>query len=129
MSHFTKTLNLVRRYGVLSSFTLLIVITTLSLTPAMEPSPITGLDKVHHLLAYSALTFPISLSYHPRHRFIFWFSSVWGGMIEIIQPIVGRQADTIDALVNSFGALLGIGIAIITIKALDKVPSLSDEHS
>jgi VanZ family protein len=127
MSHFIKSIELLKQYGVFCSFLLLVVITILSLTPVVQEVPITGIDKVLHLLAYCALTFPISLSYSPRYRFIFWFSCLWGGIIEIIQPIVGRQADTIDALVNTIGVFFGIVLASILLKTLDTNPSPSDE--
>lgn len=128
MSLLLKTHNLLHQYGTLCSFFVLIVITVLSLIPVTQEPPMTGIDKINHLVAYCALTFPISLSYYPRNKIIFFFSCCWGALIEILQSHVGRQADTIDGIVNSIGALLGIALAVLVIKALGTTPSPSNKQ-
>lgn len=120
-------LRLSHRYGVVISVLFLCAITVLSFIPVTQEPPMNGVDKIEHFIAYAALTFPIALSYHPRYKSIFWCACIWGMMIEIIQPYVGRQADTIDAVINAIGAGLGIFIAHKAFTVLDKVPSPFDE--
>lgn len=86
-----------------------------------------NIDKIEHIIAYAACTMPISLAYHPRYKTIFWFACIWGAMIEILQPYVGRQADTVDAIVNTVGAGLGIVMAQKVFIFLCTSPLPSDE--
>ena len=116
-----------RQYGVVTSIFFLLIITILSLIPVSQEPPMNNIDKIEHLVAYAAFTAPISLAYHPRYKSIFWFACIWGMLIEIVQPYVGRQADTIDAVINALGAGVGIIIARYFFKILCTNPSLSDE--
>ena len=131
MTTFTSLLipliRFAKQYGVSISFLFLLVITILSFIPVTEEPPINGVDKIEHLIAYSALTLPASLAYHPRTKHIFWFACIWGMMIEIIQPYFGRQADTIDAVINVLGAGIGIALSGYLIKLLCTDPLPSDE--
>ena len=114
-------------YGVPISGLCLLVITILSFIPVSQQAPISNIDKIEHLVAYAAFTMPISLAYHPRYKAIFWFACLWGMMIEILQPYAGRQADTIDAIINAVGAGAGVIIAQYIVMVLCTDPLPSDE--
>ena len=116
-----------RQYGVSISGLCLLIVTILSLIPISQEAPMNNIDKIEHLVAYAACTMPISLTYYPRYKTIFWFACIWGIMIEILQPYVGRQADTIDAMVNALGAGLGVIIARYIFMVLCTNPLPSDE--
>ena len=117
--------NLLKKYGVSVSGLFLLIITVLSFVPVTQEPPMNGIDKIEHLIAYAALTIPISLAYHPRYKTIFWFVCIWGMMIEILQPYVGRQADTMDAIINGIGAGIGIVFAryLFNVAYMDPSPS------
>ena len=126
-SFLIRTTSQVQQYGVPISGIFLLIITILSFIPVSQEPPMNNIDKIEHLIAYAALTMPISLAYHPRHKHVFWFACIWGMLIEIFQPYVGRQADTMDAVINAVGAYLGILFAQYLFRALYTSPSLSDE--
>ena len=117
--------NLLKKYGVSISGLFLLIITVLSFVPVTQEPPMNGIDKIENLVAYAALTIPISLAYHPRYKTIFWFVCIWGMMIEILQPYVGRQADTMDAIINGIGAGIGIVFAryLFNVAYMDPSPS------
>ena len=126
-SFLIRAINQVQQYGVPLSGLFLLTITVLSFIPVSQEPPMNNIDKIEHLIAYAALTTPISLAYHPRQKNIFWFACIWGMLIEIFQPYVGRQADTMDAVINAVGAYLGILFAQYLFRVLYISPSQSDE--
>ena len=127
MLFFHKLPNFICRYGVLLSMALLIVITIYSLTPITEEPTQNGWDKVMHIFAYLCFSFPISVSYYPRTKYIALFTILWGAGIECIQPFFGRQADIIDAFSNALGSYLGIALASLVVRILCTNPSRFDE--
>ena len=126
-SFLIRAISQVQQYGVPLSGLFLLIITILSFIPVSQEPPMNNIDKIEHLIAYAALTMPISLTYHPRQKNIFWFACIWGMLIEIFQPYVGRQADTIDAVINVVGAYVGILFARYLFRVLCTSPSPSDE--
>lgn len=126
-SFLIRATSQVQQYGVPISGIFLLIITILSFIPVSQEPPMNNIDKIEHLIAYAALTMPISLAYHPRQKHIFWFACIWGMLIEIFQPYVGRQADTMDAVINAVGAYVGILVAQYLFRVLYTNPSLSDE--
>lgn len=64
-------------------------------------------DKLYHLVAFAALTFPSALLHRPLSRVVLIFAILFGGLIELIQPYVGRTASWEDLLADILGALLG----------------------
>ena len=90
-------------------------IAALTLTPVSAPSPIAHSDKVYHLVAFAALAFPTSV-FQPR-----WlplalpFFVIFAGLIEIVQPFVGRTGSFFDAAADIAGIFLGVVILIVVI--------------
>ncbi len=84
------------------------VIAVLTLTQLLGPqSGVPGSDKAHHLLAFAALAFPLAVA---RPRLAPWVVLGvvgYGGLIEIIQPYAGRQAEWGDLVADTGGAILG----------------------
>lgn len=76
-------------------------------------SPVAGgNDKLQHFLAFAGLSMPISLA---RPRWAIWtvvLALVYGGVIEVIQPFVGRDRSLLDLLADVMGASCGAGLAI-----------------
>jgi len=97
--------------GVSAFLTLVIAVLTLA--------PVSGLpgvhvsDKVYHALAFGALAFPVTVV-RPR----WWAATVlviaaYGGVIELVQPLVGRSMELQDWLADIIGALLGAGAGVV----------------
>ena len=83
-----------------------IAVLTLAQLPVHQ-NGVPGSDKLHHLLAFAALAFPLSAA---RPRLAPWVVLGvvgYGGLIEIIQPYTGRQAEWGDLVADAGGALLG----------------------
>ncbi len=89
---------------------ILAAITVLSLIPLPEDHG-TGdyleSDKVQHLIAYGAAALPAALV-RPRHWWlVLAVVALWGGLVELAQPLVGREANWADFAANAGGVGLG----------------------
>jgi hypothetical protein len=85
-----------------------IAVLTLAPMPAGGPA---GSDKVYHVLAFACLAFPLPLV---RPRLTLWVILgviAYGGIIEMIQPFFGRQAEWADLVADGVGAILGAIVA------------------
>lgn len=106
-----KIVNFLSIYWLAITAVLITVITVLSLTPLDELPTAPGSDKIHHLIAYAALSLPISLRKPKYWCFIIIFFLAYSGLIEIIQPYVNRYGEWLDMAANSLGIAFGILIA------------------
>ena len=94
------------------------LIVTLTLTVAMlwpldapPPAP-NGSDKVLHLIAFAALSFPLARTKRFGLIPVFIGGSVFGGIIEAVQPSFGRSADLQDLFADILGVGFGIAMAL-----------------
>ena len=71
------------------------------------PNPY-GTDKILHLFVFSALVFPFSRSGRLKPLPIFIFASVFGGVIEILQPSFERNMEMSDWVADNLGIAIGI---------------------
>ena len=92
----------------------LTIIVTLTLTVAMlwpleapPPAP-KGSDKLVHLIAFAALSFPLARTGRFGLIPVFVGASAFGGAIELIQPGFNRSADLNDWVADIIGVILGI---------------------
>ncbi|KJS43802.1 VanZ family protein [Roseovarius sp. BRH_c41] len=73
-------------------------------------APPMGLDKAAHVLAFGLLVLPMAAR-HPKHWRLIWVAALtYGGLIEIVQPYVGRGAEWADLFADGLGAACGIGL-------------------
>lgn len=95
------------------SLALTLVIGVLTLMPQpVRPMRLHGIDKLYHLLAFAALTFPTGFL-RPRMLVAAGvLALLYGGAIEIIQPAVGRSRELADLLADGVGILLGIALGL-----------------
>jgi VanZ family protein len=102
-----------RRVGIVLSVLALVILTVLLLLPS-DKTPQTGTvsDKVLHAVGYFGLCLPVLLVWPAIWRWVLALAALHGGMIEIIQPSVGRSAEFADFLANLFGAGLAVLVAL-----------------
>lgn len=90
------------------SATIILVVSVgdLTLAPIQNPC-VPRTNKSNHLLAFLALAFPLSFS---RPRIAPWVAlaaAAYGGAIEVIQPLVGRDKELLDLLGDTACGILG----------------------
>ena len=95
------------------TYLIFIIITFLSLYPLQEQPNIPGSDKIHHLIAYSALAIGVGLRRPSNYVLIIIFFSFYSGLIEIIQPYLNRFREVEDFLFNNLGILIGLTLGIV----------------
>ena len=83
----------------------------LSLSPldALPPAP--GGDKLHHFIAYGALSFPVCFVKSPHQRLFLIGFILLGGFIELVQPYVNRYGEWADFGANLAGVIIGYLLA------------------
>ena len=92
----------------------LTVFVTVTLTVGMlwpldaSPPVPDGSDKIVHLIAFAALSFPLSRTGRFGLFPVFMGASVFGGLIELIQPNFNRSADINDWIADIMGVVVGI---------------------
>ena len=86
-----------------------LILTTAMLWPLDAPPPApNGSDKVVHLVAFAALSFPLARTGRFGLLPIIVGASTFGGLIELIQPSFNRSADMNDWVADVIGVFLGI---------------------
>ena len=89
------------------------VLTVAMLWPINQPPPPDGTDKIVHLIAFAALTFPLARTGRIGLIPVVVGASAFGGLIEVIQPSFGRSADMQDWIADIAGVVLGIMFALL----------------
>lgn len=102
------------RFGLALSLILAVVIGALALMPlpALDTAP-AGLDKIYYFLAFFVLVFPVIVTDPNRWTLAVPAAIVFGGAIEMFQPLIGRSADWLDFGASISGVLAGAGAAEI----------------
>ncbi len=100
---------------------LALAIGVLTLVPLTVPDTMPGTDKHHHVLAFAALALPTA-ALAPR---LLWgllpMLALYGVLIEVLQPFVGRNGDRRDALADSLGLILGSGLGLLLYRPLQRL--------
>lgn len=79
-----------------------------TLSPPGQGGAMPLTDKQLHFLAFAALALPLGWV---RPRWVLWLVPValaYGGLIELVQPSVGRSADWGDLLADGLGIVAGV---------------------
>lgn len=86
------------------------MIGALMLAPSVSTTPpsLALTDKAYHAIAFAALVLPSTAVFQSHSAWIATGAFVFGGMIEVIQPLVGRNAEWADIAANTVGIFLGI---------------------
>ena len=105
-----SVLQFIEKYWLIVTVCLFLIITGLSLWRLDIPSA-PGSDKIHHLIAYAALVFPVALRQPNRWLWFVVFFIGYSGLIELIQPYVNRYGEWLDMLANTAGVVCGVALA------------------
>jgi len=104
-------LTMMRTYWLFCTLVTLTVITLLSLNPMVDLPAVPGGDKIHHMIAYALLMFPVALK-KPKHWLLIGLLFLClSGAIELLQPLVGRRNDWLDISANWTGIMFSILLA------------------
>ena len=86
-----------------------LTLTIVMLWPLDAPPPAPdGSDKVVHLIAFGALSFPLARTGRIGLLPVFVGASAFGGLIELIQPNFNRSANMNDWIADILGVAFGI---------------------
>lgn len=101
-----------RKYytDVFLTLALLTGLTFALLWPIEASGGLRGGDKVVHFLAFAILAFPIACTGRLRMSILFFACSIYGGVIELLQPSFGRGAEVLDWIADMLGVAFGIFI-------------------
>ena len=89
------------------------ILTLGMLWPIKEPhQALEGADKLVHFFAFAAIAFPLARTGRFSLLLVFIGASVFGGVIELIQPSFNRDANIGDWIADSLGALLGLACGL-----------------
>lgn len=101
-----------RKAGLAVSFLIVVAITVMTLTPMPATRSITsGIDKIYHFVAFGAIIFPLIVTDSRRWYWAVPAVIVYGGLIELIQPGVGRSAEWLDFGADITGVMAGAALA------------------
>ena len=90
------------------------LIATFTLTIAMfwpleqQPHAPAGIDKIAHFVAFATLAFPLARTGRFGLLPVFVSASVFGGMIEVLQPNFNRSSELNDWIADIAGVAFGI---------------------
>ena len=120
---------IIRRVGVIMLSVMLLLIAVFSLMPASSlPSP--GSDKIAHFASYALLAISAFLSffispYEEKGLFksnikvligAFILCTLFGLLLELIQPFFNRSSDILDLCANMGGIVVGLIVSFAFIK-------------
>lgn len=89
-----------------------LAITALTLTPSgASGQGVPGVDKLAHFLAFAVLAMPMAYARRLPLWQIVLAGVAYGGLIELIQPHVGRSAEWGDLLADGLGVVSGALVA------------------
>ena len=91
------------------TFLVTTIVTIAMLWPLDTPPPAPNdLDKIVHIIAFAALSFPLSGTGRFGLLPVVLGASFFGGVIELIQPYFNRSADMDDWIADIVGVAIGI---------------------
>ena len=90
-------------------FLVMILIGTLSPRDIIV-TPDLGSDKNYHFLAFALLVMPLTFQNLKNAYWLLLVAVVFGAIIELLQPHLGRHGELNDLYADAFGALIGVSL-------------------
>ena len=85
--------------------------------PPQEVSELLGWDKAQHFIAYFGLALMGVLGWAGRRAWMVLLAVMaLGGTLELLQAVVGRDAEWSDMLANTLGAATGTLVALLLLR-------------
>ena len=97
-----------RKIDIYATIIIAFAIGLATLTPVENLPEVSGSDKVYHLIFFAILTLPIAIIRPQAIWIILSLSIAYGGLIELLQPLVNRNCEMADLLADAVGAMLGV---------------------
>lgn len=119
---------LLGKYNLLASALLLAVITIASLSPpgsSVDPGTVGVPDNFAHIVAYTAVIFIRAVTPSASMLWFCFAVLAWSGVIELMQPFIGRSAGLQDIYANAAGIILGTIMGYPCRRLLSSMSSLS----
>ena len=87
-------------------------------------------DKAQHFTAYFGLAAMATMVLGPRPRLAWAIPGLiaYGGLMEIIQGLTGRDASWWDLLANSIGVASGLGVALLAWRQSGNLLGRAEKH-
>lgn len=100
--------NRLAKYAYWLAAVIAMTITMLTLLPLPAPPLDTQSDdKFYHVMAFVALVLPVAATARRAQVWIVPAALLFGGAIELVQPLVNRSRELADFLADAAGVLLG----------------------
>lgn len=107
MSNAPSDRRLTRIAAGLAVLALLAVSVALLLPGREGPGRVPHLDKLWHFLGFFGIVLPAAVAFPRAAWALALAAAAYGGAVELVQPMVGRGAEWLDAAANLAGALVG----------------------
>ena len=73
-------------------------------------TPDLGSDKNYHFLTFALLVMPLTFQNLKNAYWLLPVAVVFGAVIELLQPHLGRHGELNDLYADAFGALIGVSL-------------------
>ena len=109
---FRKLLHWLRQTIAFLFWPALVLIVWGELAPGPETVEVNVWDKALHFIAYFGLSLMATIAVRADRRALWWALGLvlMGGSLEIVQGMVGRDADIFDEVANTLGVISGLGL-------------------
>ncbi len=92
----------------LATLLVALLIAVMTLSSASGAAPVPGADKLAHAAAFALLVLPMGWRRPAALTWLAPLALAYGGVIELVQPHVGRSAEWADLAADGVGIALGV---------------------
>jgi len=102
----------------------ILVVTWGELTPSLPHLEIHVWDKLLHFIAYFGLTALAAVALRSQRLLLYGALGLiaFGGVLEIVQGLTGRDAELLDEAANALGTLSGAAAGSALLRLVDRAP-------
>ena len=113
-----------RRTSMFLFWPAILVVTWGELTPSLPHLEIHVWDKLLHFIAYFGLTALAAVALRSQRLLLYGALGLiaFGGVLEIVQGLTGRDAELLDEAANALGTLSGAAAGSALLRLVDRAP-------